>query len=147
MAGKKARFLAPTEIVGAFLFSQTRPWKTVRSQKSRYADANLLWSGSASPSRKEEWGRKVKSPHCLHRQSDTQRLLSKKMARMGDGAKPLASQKPAALLSECPERLSGKSTYSGGDLQNFGFVRLCKRHSAHTALKRLQFRQSANLCD
>src|SRR5262249_23275468 len=41
---KKARFLAPTEIVGAFLFSQTRPWKTVRSQKSRYADANLLWS-------------------------------------------------------------------------------------------------------
>ena len=65
MAGKKARFLAPTEIVGAFLFSQTRPWKTVRSQKSRYADANLVWSGSASPSRKEEWGRKVKSPHCF----------------------------------------------------------------------------------
>src|SRR5262249_43705545 len=68
---KKARFLAPTEIVGAFLFSQTRPGKPVRSQKSRYADANLLWSGSASPPRKEEWGRKVKSPHCLHRQSDT----------------------------------------------------------------------------
>jgi hypothetical protein len=81
----------------------------------------------------------VKSPHHLHRWFDTQRLLSKKTARMGDKAKPLASQRPAALLSECPEtvRLSGKSTHSGVDLQDFGFVRLCKRHSAHAALKRL----------
>jgi hypothetical protein len=49
------RFMAPTEIVGASLFNQTRRWKTVKPQKSRYADANLLWSGWASPSRKEAW--------------------------------------------------------------------------------------------
>jgi hypothetical protein len=58
---------------------------------------------------------------------------------MGDKAKPSASQRPAALLSECPKtvRLLEKSTYSEVDLQDFGFVRLCKRHSAHAALKHL----------
>ena len=75
----------------------------MKPQKSRYADANLLWSSGRPPSRNEERGRKVKSPHYLHRRFDTQRLLSKKTARMGDKAKPLASQRPAALLSECPE--------------------------------------------
>jgi hypothetical protein len=111
----------------------------VKPQKSRYADANLLWSGWGVPFAEGSVGRTVKSPHHLHRRFDTQRLSSKKTARMGDKAKPLASQRPAALLSECPEtvRLSGKSTYSGVDLQDFGLVRLCKRLSAHAALKRL----------
>ena len=44
----------------------------------------------------------MKEPHHFHRRFDTQRLLSKKTARMGDKAKPLASQRPAALLSGCP---------------------------------------------
>jgi len=110
--GSKARFMATTEITGASLFNQTKRWKTVKPQKSRHADANLLWSSWPSPFAERSVGTNGENHRITFtRRFDTQRLLSEKRPRMGDKAKPLASQRPAALLSECPEtvRLPGTS--------------------------------------
>jgi hypothetical protein len=50
------------------------------------------------------------APPVLHRRFDTQRLLSKKTARMGDEGKAAGCVSPAALLSDLAHRSNDETS-------------------------------------